>query len=338
MSRNGSGVYSATVTGGAYPASSGTLIEATKFNTLIADVETAMTQSVSKDGQTAMTGNLPMGSNKVTGMANGSSATDAANVSQVQSGVVQWCGTAGGTADALTLTPAPALAAYAAGVTLKFKSGASPNTGAATVNVSSIGAIAIQLNGAALAAGDIEADQWYQIVLSDASTAQLSKIGNIDTFTSPAFTGTPTAPTAAEDTNTTQLATTAFVLAQAASQAEMEAASSTTQFATAGNTNWHPGVAKCWAKVTWSAGTPSVQASHNITDVTDVGPGIVAVNIATDFSSANYAVISQLLMATGDKERCFVDSVAAGSFEINIKNDSGDVDPDGIFAAAFGDQ
>lgn len=33
---------------------------------------------------------------------------------------------------------------------------------------------------------------------------------------SPAFTGTPTAPTAAADTNTTQLATTAFVVAQAA--------------------------------------------------------------------------------------------------------------------------
>src|SRR5688500_5517041 len=32
---------------------------------------------------------------------------------------------------------------------------------------------------------------------------------------SPALTGTPTAPTAAEDTNTTQIATTAFVMAQA---------------------------------------------------------------------------------------------------------------------------
>lgn len=36
---------------------------------------------------------------------------------------------------------------------------------------------------------------------------------------SPAFTGTPTAPTAAVDTNSTRLATTAFVLGQAASEA-----------------------------------------------------------------------------------------------------------------------
>ena len=38
---------------------------------------------------------------------------------------------------------------------------------------------------------------------------------NAATLSSPAFTGTPTAPTAAADTNTTQLATTAFVVGQA---------------------------------------------------------------------------------------------------------------------------
>jgi len=313
MSRNGSGAYSATVSGGAYPASSGTLIESAKFNTLIADVETAMTQSVSKDGQTAMTGNLPMGSNKVTGMANGTSATDAANVSQVQSGAVQWCGTAGGTADALTLTPAPALAAYAAGVTLKFKSGASPNTGAATVDVSSLGAIAIQLNGAALAAGDIEANQWYQIVLSDASTAQLQRISSINLTTFSAL----------------------FVTAsQAASQSEMEAAASTTQFATAGNVNWHPGVAKAWIKCDANEVT---EASHNISSITDTGPGVVTITMATGFSTTDYCitpgiyrtlfgtVTSSITSSTVFVLRCFNSSLAAA-------------DPTSYFAAAFGDQ
>jgi hypothetical protein len=42
-------------------------------------------------------------------------------------------------------------------------------------------------------------------------------IANAATLSSPAFTGTPTAPTAAANTNTTQLATTAFVIGQAAS-------------------------------------------------------------------------------------------------------------------------
>src|SRR5574343_446185 len=47
------------------------------------------------------------------------------------------------------------------------------------------------------------------------SIVVLGGTGTFAQLSSPAFTGTPTAPTAAVDTNTTQLATTAFVLAQA---------------------------------------------------------------------------------------------------------------------------
>src|SRR5574343_1117225 len=49
------------------------------------------------------------------------------------------------------------------------------------------------------------------------SIVVLGGTGTFAQLSSPAFTGTPTAPTAAVDTNTTQLATTAFVLAQASS-------------------------------------------------------------------------------------------------------------------------
>ena len=58
---------------------------------------------------------------------------------------------------------------------------------------------------------------------ADAITVAQSQVTNLGTdlaakapVDSPAFTGTPTAPTAAVGTNTTQLATTAFVLANAA--------------------------------------------------------------------------------------------------------------------------
>jgi hypothetical protein len=54
---------------------------------------------------------------------------------------------------------------------------------------------------------------------TDAATA-LANLGAI-TAVSPSFTGTPTAPTAGVDTNTTQLATTAFVLGQAGSAAPL---------------------------------------------------------------------------------------------------------------------
>jgi len=340
MARNGSGVYSATVAGGIYPASANTLIESAKFNTLMADMATALTESIARDGQTTITANIPMATFKFTGLGAGTAATDSARLSQVQDGATQWCGTAGGTADALTLTPSPAITAYAAGQRFVFKSSTNANTGAATINVSSVGAITLQKNGAALVAGDVEASQWYEIILSSATVAQLAPIGSSGTV-SPTFTGTPAAPTAAEDTNTTQIATTAFVLAQAASQAQMEAASSTTQFATAGNTNWHPGVAKCWANIKGD-GT-AVNASHNITGITDVGTGVLDVTIATDFSSTNYSLVASLY---GPGYQLAVinnaSAKAAGTFRIiGLSEAAGTMsflDPIEYMISGFGDQ
>jgi len=154
---------------------------------------------------------------------------------------------------------------------------------------------------------------------------------------SPTFTGTPAAPTAAEDTNTTQLATTAFVLAQAASQAQMEAASSTTQFATAGNTNWHPGVAKFWLTCD-ALGT--INVSHNMTSITDNGAGDLTVTIATDFSSVNYPVLATpysdvALYIFIDKDPT---TQAAGAFRATCYNGAAAADPTSWYFVGFGDQ
>lgn len=91
---------------------------------------------------------------------------------------VYWCGTATGTANALVLTPATPSTAYTAGAVYYFKSGAAANTGATTVNISTLGNITIQLNGSALSGGEIQANQWYTLLI-DASTtsAQISQIG-----------------------------------------------------------------------------------------------------------------------------------------------------------------
>lgn len=50
-----------------------------------------------------------------------------------------WCGTSSGSGNAQTVSPAPALSAYTAGQTISFIAGYS-NTGATTINVSSLGA------------------------------------------------------------------------------------------------------------------------------------------------------------------------------------------------------
>ena len=70
MSRNGSGGYSLPVNTW-NPATTGVSATVTDWQALINDIATAMQQSVSSDGQTAMTGNLAMGNNKLTGLSAG---------------------------------------------------------------------------------------------------------------------------------------------------------------------------------------------------------------------------------------------------------------------------
>lgn len=60
-----------------------------------------------------------------------------------------WGGTAGGTADALTITVTPAISAYAAGQTFKFIGAASNATTAPTINVDGLGAKTIKVRSAA---------------------------------------------------------------------------------------------------------------------------------------------------------------------------------------------
>ena len=85
MSRNGSGTY--TLPAG-NPVVTGTTISSTWANNTLTDLATAMTGSLAADGQTTATGNLKMGANRITGLADGIAATDAATVNQIPSGAL----------------------------------------------------------------------------------------------------------------------------------------------------------------------------------------------------------------------------------------------------------
>lgn len=138
------------------PFVAGTTAVAADVNANFSDIATALTARVTRNGSGSMSGNLAMGTNKVTGLGAGTARTDAAQVAQLQDGGAIWGGTAGGTADALTLTLSPAITAYAAGQVFRFVSSAA-NTGAATINVNSVGAKNIRkgTGATALDAGDI---------------------------------------------------------------------------------------------------------------------------------------------------------------------------------------
>lgn len=70
MARNGSGTYN-LLTNSWNPATNGVSATAVDWQNLINDVAAALTQSLSADGQTPMTGNLNAGNNKITGLAAG---------------------------------------------------------------------------------------------------------------------------------------------------------------------------------------------------------------------------------------------------------------------------
>lgn len=137
----------------------------------------------------------------------------APQVSQIQNGGLIWCGVATGTANALVLTPAPAVITNPAGQLFFFQSSAAGNSGATTVAISGLPVIAVQKNGAALVGGEILANKLYGILVdTTAISCQLfpisgwagagnnNDIAQLMALTSvsgnPNFSGAPTVATA----------------------------------------------------------------------------------------------------------------------------------------------
>ena len=153
MSFNGAGLF--VVNSSGQPVVANTLIEAAVFNAFTADVATGLSTAILKDGTQTVTANIPFGGFRLTGVGAASARTDAATMVNVQDGTGVYVATVGGTADAITLTPSPAITAYAAGQTFRWiASGA--NTTNVTVAVSGLAAKAVTKNSStALIANDI---------------------------------------------------------------------------------------------------------------------------------------------------------------------------------------
>ena len=81
MSYNGSGVYTLPT----YLAVTGQTITATQHNTPLEDIQTALNAVILRNGVAAMTGNLAMGANKITGLATPTNDTDASTKAYVDS-------------------------------------------------------------------------------------------------------------------------------------------------------------------------------------------------------------------------------------------------------------
>jgi len=81
MSRT-SGTYTAPINSW-NPAVVGVPATASDWQAILNDIAAALTQSVSKDGQTTLTGNLPAGGNKLTSLAAGTTLGDSLRFEQL---------------------------------------------------------------------------------------------------------------------------------------------------------------------------------------------------------------------------------------------------------------
>jgi hypothetical protein len=83
MSRNGSGVYSLPA---GNPVVTGTTISSTWANNTMNDLASALTDSVAADGQTPMTGNLDLNTNKIVNLGDPTLVQDAVTLNFLQAG------------------------------------------------------------------------------------------------------------------------------------------------------------------------------------------------------------------------------------------------------------
>jgi hypothetical protein len=121
------------------------------------DIATELTDSLSRSGKGGMEANLDMGNNKITGLNNGASDSDASTIRQLQGGVVSQATTVSGTVDAITANFTPAFSGtIAAGTRIRLIATGANTVVAPTLNVDGEGARPIvKFNNAALIAGDI---------------------------------------------------------------------------------------------------------------------------------------------------------------------------------------
>lgn len=157
---NGSGVY--TLPAG-NPVVTGTVISSTVQNNTMADVATALTDCVTRDGQSPATANVPMGGFRITGLGNATARTDAVSAGQLQDGGLTALSAVAGT-DTITATSAPITTAYTAGQAFDFIAAGTNTTNTVTLNINGLGAKAVTKYGAlVMSPGDIVTGQTVRV-------------------------------------------------------------------------------------------------------------------------------------------------------------------------------
>jgi Pectate lyase superfamily protein len=169
------------------PLEPGEIVSADEHNELRDDMAAGFTDCVTRDGQSPAVANLPMGTFKHTNVGAANTLTNYSRVDQVQNDSFNWLTSVSGT-DTITASSSIAPAAYAAGQRFAFIPSGS-NTGAATININSLGAKSIKINGTDdLYAGFLNAGTVYTVVY-DGTNFQVALANNAGVFYVERFSG-----------------------------------------------------------------------------------------------------------------------------------------------------
>lgn len=304
---SGSGSFTVYTPGN--PVVTGTTISSSAFNNTMTDFATGLTNTITRDGQSPATANIPFGGYKITGLGSGTARTDGMSFGQAQDGAHAYLTSVSGTDTITASLSTPTLAAYATGMEVRFVS-AGANTGAVTLNVNSLGAKAVTKEGTtALVAGDIPSGAVVTAVY-DGTRFQLTNIGGFAKAGANGDITSLTAITAGGLPNST--ITTATIADLAITTAKIDNGQvtidklamnsvSTTRILDANVTaakldGAQSGSAPIFGARAWvrfnGTGTVAIGAAGNVSSITDRGSGAYTVNFTTAMSDANYATVA----------------------------------------------
>jgi len=186
------------------------------------------------------------------------------------------------TADVYVITPDPALTAYVTGVTVYMRP-AKNNTGACTLNINGLGAVAIHKNGNLdLAADDLVNGGVHIFTYEDGFFQLVGKVNAI----------------------------------QSATQAEMESASSVVAAVTPGRIRYAPSAAKAFVRFS-TAGT-IVGTPLNVSSVVRNSAGKYTVTFSTAMADANYAPVCSVIdtPASGFPVSVIATNITSSTFDV----------------------
>jgi hypothetical protein len=328
MSRNGNGTYNLPA---GNPVTSGSVISSAWANTSLSDIAAALTGSIASDGQTPITGNLNMVSNKISNLGAGTLATDAVNLTQATTAVAITGGNINGTPIGQTTAAAGSFTTLSASSTLgvtgvaTFAANSAFNgTGALKIPTGTTGQQPtpvtgmIRHNSTTNLFEGYNNSAWTNLGSGAAGSntqVQFNSSGSLAGSASLTFNGTALATTTLQSTNIS------------------DGTNSTS------TTNCVRGSSKAFVNFNGSTTPPTIRNSYNVSSVTRAATGNFTVSFTTSFATGDAYTLALALdsLSLSTAPACTVrdGTVTASSFGLATGNSSAAQDPVYVFATAF---